>query len=453
VNILADILNYLVSTNNSELALEILNILSKSPVDNEEMFIMANLYMRFGKPEESIVLAEKILGSNPEKEVFGTVMPFLISAYRAASRAEKAIPILDEVYENNKSVEILLEKAGCLFEINNKKEAVDLLESLDDSTLNEHQLSKKNTYMASELLRRHEFKEGIKGIVFEHDKLRSIESGREVFHTKKELPLEFWLGTNDCKNLIIFAEAGLGDEIINIRFMNELKKRGINAKWYGHWHLNAKANKRFGAAEWFKKSGFDVITDFTPEKYKNYMWTYSQYLPILLDLDEKDLWNGKYMKAGKKKLPKGKKNIGIRWSGNPFPMHRNFPVKDLYKVMKDYKANFYSLQKDFDMDELKDFPGIIDLSQEIEDFNDTVDYINSFDLTITCCTCTCPAAGALDKECITMVPISDYYIFNTADNKTPWFSDKMTLVRQKTSRRWDDVMDEVRSLVEEKLGK
>jgi hypothetical protein len=49
--------------------------------------------------------------------------------------------------------------------------------------------------------------------------------------------------------------------------------------------------------------------------------------------------------------------------------------------------------------------------------------------------------------------INDYYLFNTLNNKTPWFSDKMTIVRQKTPRVWSNIMDEVATLVKEKLSK
>jgi hypothetical protein len=46
------------------------------------------------------------------------------------------------------------------------------------------------------------------------------------------LDMPFWQGSPDLENLVVYAEAGIGDEIINIRFMKHLKDRGINAWWY-----------------------------------------------------------------------------------------------------------------------------------------------------------------------------------------------------------------------------
>jgi hypothetical protein len=375
---------------------------------------------------------------------------FLQPTYRQAAYSQKAIDILDEIYKKEKSDSILIEKAGCLYENNQKEESKELLDSIQDENLSEYDEAKKASYYAAHHLRNGRFKEGMKGIVFETDKMRNIEHGRPVFHTRQELPLEFWNGIKECKNLIVFAEAGLGDEIINIRFMNHLKERGINAKWYGHWHQNV-ANKRTGAAEWFRQNGFDVITEFDAKKYKDYMWTYSQYVPVLLDIEEKDLWNGPYMTAGKKDLKGTRKKVGLRWAGNKYPMHRNVNLKDIYESIKDLDVDFYSLQKDELYEQVKEYPEIIDLSEDLNSVVDLADYVNSMDYVITCSTCVCPIAGAIDKDNITLVPLADYYVFNTKDNYTPWYSNKMRLVRQKTSRVWTDVMGEVREVVKEKL--
>jgi hypothetical protein len=104
------------------------------------------------------------------------------------------------------------------------------------------------------------------------------------------------------------------------------------------------------------------------------------------------------------------------------------------------------------MEEIKEFPEIVDLSKKIPSLSDVADYINSMDLLITCPTVTCTIAGALDKECIVLTPCADYYVFNTSNNQTPWFSNKMTLLRQKSARIWDDVMPDLRKLVEKKVN-
>ncbi len=442
----------LVAVNKPDLAVKMAQIIGDAASEPEEIYYVFETLSSLNFYDESVFYGQKLLELEIPSEIKLKVKTVLANSYRHMAFSEKAIALLDEIYKEKESDSILIEKAGCLYENNNKDEAKELLNKVDESNLDEYESTKFRSYMAPHQLREGNFADGIRGIVFENDKMRNMQAGGQYYHSRKELPLEFWHGTNDCKKLIVFAEAGLGDEIINIRFLKKLKENGMDVKWYGHWHQAATVNRRVGAAEWFRNSGFDVITDFDPEKYKDYSWTYSQYLPILLDVNEKDLWDGPYMKAGKKELKGTKKKIGIRWAGNEYPKHRNFPLKDLYAVLKEIDADFYSLQKDTEMEELKDFPGIIDLSKELESFVDTADYINSMDLVITCPTCICPAAGALDVPCITIVQISDYYIFNTKTNKTPWFGDNMDLVRQKTPRRWDNIMEDVKALVKERLS-
>lgn len=442
----------LFSLNKFELASTMLKAIGDASSEPQEIFYVFETLTSGGLNDESVYYGQKLLEMEVPDDLKLQVKIMLASAYRNTAFSEKAIKLLDEVYEVTKSNSILIEKAGCMYENNQKDEAKELLDTVDDSNLSEIDSVKKRSYLGAHQLREGNFSDGIKSVVFESNKLRNLQSGGVYYHSRSELPLEFWQGTSDCKKLIVFAEAGLGDEIINIRFLNNLKERGIDVKWYGHWHQNAAANRRVGAAEWFRSSGYDVITNLDLEVYKDYSWTYSQYLPVLLGVEENDLWTGPYMTAGTKQLTGTKKKVGIRWAGNDYPRYRNFPLKDLYNSIKDLDVDFYSLQKDSSMNELKDFPGIIDLSKQMNSFVDTAEYINSMDLVITCPTSICPAAGALDKSCITIVQISDYYVFNTKTNKTPWFGNSMDLVRQKTPRIWSDIMEDVKILAQEKLG-
>jgi hypothetical protein len=207
--------------------------------------------------------------------------------------------------------------------------------------------------------------------------------------------------------------------------------------------------------EVFKNSGFNVIDDLRQlSNIQEYMWTYSQYLPIYLGLDAEDLWFGSYLNAIKVNLPdSGKKKIGLRWAGNPVPEYRNYPLKKLYDAIGNIDAEFYSLQRDFGVEETPDFPGIIDLSKKLDSFVDTCNYIQSMDVIVTSCTSIAHAAAALGKKTYVLIPMSAYYPWCHQSDKSPWYGDNVVELRQKKPRSWDEPLAELKVLLQQEVTK
>lgn len=434
------------------LAIAVLEAFAESATEFEQFETLAKSYMQLGCFVEAMKYGEKALVVCRNPELADALQFNLIPVYRNAAYPEKALEVIEYFESKNPDPAFEIEKAGCLYELNKKSESFELLDLIDQNKLPDFLKLKLECQLGNKNLWHGNFKKGLVQTIVAGSTVRDMESQvKGIFHSRKELNLPFWEGTPDCKNLIIYAEAGVGDEILNIRFLKHLKNRGINAVWYGVWHENALTNKRLGVVDVFRSSGFPVITNLSEiANIQDYMWTYSQYLPINLGLEENDLWYGPYLKSGTKDLPKDKKNIGIRWYGNPVPMHRNYPLKKLYSILKNVDANFYSLQKDIGMEEIKDFPGIIDLSSNIESFKDTAEYINSMDIIITSCTSIAHCAAALGKETYVIVPISAYYPWCHASEKSPWYGDNVTLLRQQTPRMWDDPIEELATILKEK---
>lgn len=434
------------------LAIEVLDAFAESAKEFAQYETLAKSYSQLGCYKEAIEYGEKALAICGNPEIEDALSFNLIPVYRNAAFPEKALETIEYFENKNPDPSLKIEKAGCLYELNKRKESFEILDSIDQSKLPDFLKIKLESQIGNKNLWSGNFKKGLVQTIVAGSTVRDMESPvKGIFHSRKELDLPFWEGTPDCKNLIIYAEAGVGDEILNIRFIKHLKDLGINAVWYGVWHDAAATNKRLGVVDVFRKSGFPVITKLSEiNNIQDYMWTYSQYLPINLGLEEKDLWYGPYLKAGIKNVPKDKKNIGIRWYGNPIPMHRNYPLKKLYSVLKNVDANFYSLQKDVGMEEIDAFPGIIDLSSQIESFEDTAAYINSMDIIITSCTSIAHCSAALGKETYVVVPISAYYPWCHASDKSPWYGDNVNLLRQKTLRAWDEPMEELAAILKEK---
>ena len=431
----------------SDLALEVLDVFAEKALTLNELETAAKCYMMFGDFDKAMIYGEKSLELSDSKE---GIEYNLISLYRQNAYPIKALHLINKL-QNEENHDVLeMERSGCLYELNEKEKALATLKKVNQEKLSAYHKEKYLMMMGNHNLISGNFKTGLIQTIMSGSNVRNIEANNpDQFHGKKELSLPFWEGTPDCKNLIIYAEAGVGDEIMNIRFMKHLADKNINAIWFGVWHHNHKANRRTGVIDLFKNSGFNVTTDLSSIKnISDYMWTYSQYLPINLGLESKDLYYGPYLKAPVKDLPSDKLKIGIRWYGNKSPRFRNYPLKNLYDVLKNKEAYFYSLQKYEGMDELQDFPELVDLSSNMESFYDTAGYINSMDIIITSCTSIAHCAAALGKRTFIFVPISAYYPWCHPEAKSPWYGDNVTLLRQRTPRDWSEPMAELASILE-----
>lgn len=429
------------------LAHEVVDAFAENSGRADEFKYISKLYLNLGDNENALIFAEKALeGSDDKIEIEFN----LISLYRQNAYPQKALNLINKLQNEDNYEALELEKSGCLYEMNYRDKSLDILVNLKQENLSEYFKQKYTTMMGTHNLWNGNFRTGLIQTIISGSNVRNYEANNpNLFHGRKELNLPFWEGTPDCKNLIIYAEAGVGDEILNIRFMKHLQEKGIKTVWYGVWHDNPEVNRRTGVVDLFRNSGFDIVTNLNQIKNpQDYMWTYSQYLPINLGLEAKDLYYGPYLKAPTIDMPKDKPNIGIRWYGNLSPRFRNYPLKQLHEILKTKNANFYSLQKYEGMDEIDDFPGIVDLSPKINSFYETAKYINSMDIVITSCTSVAHCAAALGKKTFIFIPISAYYPWCHPAEKSPWYGDNVTLLRQKTPRIWDEPMAELASILE-----
>jgi len=361
------------------------------------------------------------------------------------------------------SVNLALDKAYSLYLLERKPEAKEILEDalfnhadeLDDETKIKIRFNLGTYYLYED-----RFQEGLRNFMLEGAKMK-LWQAEALIQRNKNLGFTFWEGSPDCKNLIVYGEAGIGDEVINSRFMKHLKDRGINAYWYTATQSDRDKNDRVGLTQILKKNGIQVIEDLAEVKkmkLENVHWTLSMRLPIYLNCEYKDLWYGPYIKAcpefKKKWKLKGKKlKIGIRWRGSKHyehDLHRSYPLKDLYDVLKHVDADFYSLQKHDGTEEIPDFPGLINVEDKLETLEDTLALISNLDLVITSCTSIAHLAASQGKDLIVMVPISAYYLWCQIGNKSHWYGDNVTLVKQKKPRTWDDAFSELNNVLSKK---
>lgn len=443
------------------LAKQVLDVFAKNAFSFEQQDNISKCYFKLQHYEEAIKHGEKALVNAHSPQLMYMTRFNLINVYNHANYPEKALTYINA---NEKLIpmdyDLQLEKAYALFLSNRKTEAEEILHHVlaNYKELPEETALKIKFNLGTYYLYRDKFQEGLRHFILDGAKMR-LWNTETIFSRNKKLNLPFWEGSPDVKNLVIYAEAGSGDEIINIRFMKHLKERGINAYWYAVWHKEEWKNERKGLLEIFKNSGFPVVTNLEELKdVPDLKWTYSMHLPIYLNLDYKDLWDKPYISSSKEyddkcKLEGKSPKIGIRWQGCPaydHDLHRSFKVKELHEVLKDVDGTFYSLQRDNGLEEIEDFPNLIDLSEKMNSFQETLGFIRNLDFVITSCTSIAHLCAASGKEVFVMVPISAYYVWSHSGDKSPWYGDNVTLLRQEKPRCWKAPLEKLRKILIEK---
>jgi len=427
-----------------ETAVSLLEALGRHAYVREQYDNLAMSYFKIKKYNESVFWAEKTLGSSVTREEKYTSRLNLANAYAHAFYPEKAleeISILETVAKND--IDVMSKKAYCLFLVGKLNEAEILLRKiLSDPRTDKKTKEQVEFNLGTYELYKDNFQEGLR---------KFLSFGRKMnLWSVPSLPFEKWSGKPIPNHkLVIRSEAGIGDELINIRFMNHLRKLGIDAYWF----TDRKDLKGI-----FNRNNYQTIDNLQDIKPDNKLvyWCYSMDLPVLLNLEYKDLWGGPYLKASNNPTPIKKNNrlkIGIRWQGNPDydnDLHRSVPLDKIWDVLKDIDADFYSLQRDSGAEEVYKIPEITPLHDKyLNTFDDTMSIINDLDIIVTSCTSIAHAAAAMGKKTFVFTPMSSYYVWCFSDKqpRSPWYGNNVKILKQKRPRYWDEPLSELKAMI------
>lgn len=265
---------------------------------------------------------------------------------------------------------------------------------------------------------------------------------------EKQLGLKYWDGSpQPGKTIVVAAEGGIGDEIINIRFFDTLKKLGMRPILYSSWN-----RFRPDTLDLFRRHGYEVISNHIFIR-KEYLWTHMMNLPGFLDLKEDQLFNGPYLtpiRNPKNNIKDNKLKIGIKCTGNPYfqqDIYRCIPIEQMINAIPKEFSIYY-----FDKD--NEYDGVISLKDKLNTWEDTLDYIDQMDVILSSCTSLVHAAGAIGKRTIVCVPITKYYtwISTKNDETTPWYGDNFTVLQQTEIRSWDKPLKRANELLCQLIG-
>lgn len=442
------IINALFELDERIMAKNLLDTFAKHSGTLEHYDQLARNYFRIKKYFDSMIYAEKAFSLADTNEQMYVCRVNLANAYSHAFYPEKGLDVIKQLeIINPNDHEVKLKKAYCLFLIGKLDEAEKILrEELNNQSLDEKTKIEINFNLGTYELYKDNFYEGL---------YRFLIYGRKMNVWKKpRLPFKEWDGaTIKDAVIVIRAEAGIGDEFINIRFMKHIKDRGMNPIFY---------TDRKDLSNLYDSMGFPSVSSVDQLRNVNdsVYWCHSMDIPVILRLEYKDLWYGPYLKSSKVDLNTNKIKIGIRWEGNPNydnDLHRSIDPNQVVDCieksgLKD-KVQMYSFQRDTGLELIhKD---MIDLNQlnALNTWESTLSYINSMDIIITSCTSIAHASAALGKRTIVFSPMSSYYVWCHSNKykHSPWYGENVTVLRQKRPRYWNEPMESLIELLKNEV--
>jgi len=426
-------------------AVTLLDALSRNSNVFDQFDEIAKSYFKIKEYEKAYRNAEKALSLYTGTDTYSVKYNTLNTANHA-NYPERAMTLIKQLeIINPNDTDVQMEKAFSFFLLNQKNNAEKILRSqLENPRLDEKTKTKIRFNLGTYELLRDEFQSGLRKFLFE---------GRKLNYWKKpEFPFERWEGEpQEGRTIYVRAEAGIGDEFINIRFMKHLKDIGMKPIWFTERKDNVSV---------FRRCGFEAISSFSEIDTKvNPTWVHSMDLPVYLNLEYKDLWYGPYLsaKGNSEHIRKNDKiKIGLRWQGNPSydqDLHRSIPFSDMFNTVSNLDADIYSLQRDNGLDELEGYEEkLTRLDHVMNSYEDTLCIINDLDLIITSCTSIGHAAAAMGKETIVITPISAYYTWCHSIEKSPWYGDNLTILRQEKPRVWNEPLMKLKEIIDAKFS-
>jgi len=443
-DVLSNICEFLHKNKEDQQVISLLETFGKYASTFEEYDDIAKSFFNTKIYDRAMVYGEKMMVTAYSNDQMQVARSNLINIYNHANYPEKAMRLInlqEKVNPNDEATR--LEKAYSYFLLNQKDQAEEiLLAELERTDIEEETRTKIEFNLGTYDMWNDKFQQGLRRFLIEGEKLD--------YWRKAKLPFKFWDGgILPGRNIVLYAEAGIGDEIINVRFMKHLTDVGMNPIWY---------SERQDIVDIFNENGFKAtsqrrdITDL-----ENPVWTYPMSLPVYLNLQYKDLWYGPYLNTlleyDKKwewmHSHKARLKIGVRWEGNPDydqDLHRSVPLAGIMNALEGVNGIYYSLQRDTGLEQLEAYPQISDLSDRLETFKDTMSVIENLDVVITSCTSIVHMAAAMGKKTILLSPISSYYTWTHNQPRSPWYGENLTVFRQMKPRSWEEPLQELKEL-------
>jgi hypothetical protein len=445
---------FLNSVGEYDLAIKVVEVFSKYAEQFEQFDDISKTFFKLKDYDKSIKFGESAYAIASSPQQMYVIRHNLINVYNHNNEPEKALRYIkanEAVITQDTDRDF--EKAFSLFLMNKKQQAASILrDKLNDQSLTTEQQIKVEFNLGTYDLIDGNLQQGLKRFLLAGEQL-GIWDNTKTFITQPldNYGLSKWNGVvKPNANLLIIAEAGIGDEIINVRFVKRIESYGINVIWLG-------LSSRTELVEIYKLNGINAVSNIkqVPTEFlKTAEYIPSMQLPIALNCDYTNLWSEHYLTKTFEQYDEKWKNIinspkfkvGLRFRGAiayDQDLHRSIPFAELYSAVNksSLDTTVYSIQKDEGVEELTD--EVIALHDKLDTLYDLFSAIKNLDLVITSCTSCAHIAAAMGKEVCIIVPISCYYVWCNPTKTTPWYGNNVHIFYQESPRSWKEPLEQL----------
>ncbi len=381
-------------------------------------------------------------------------------------RYKEALRSIEKKYKIKKSPSLLFTKAVCLYFLSRADEAVLILENLYkhyprrarygqllarcltivgryNEAFNIIRRLPTRVRLVLPLLGWHliangQFCKGLKTMAAENKQGWRAEY---VYNLPKEKKLLNGVSIKN-KRIFIAEEAGIGDQILFARFIEEYKRRGAYVIFGANPQLHSLFSRlpippdELRTAETVLSSEYDY-------------WTSTGVDTTILTLGCNDTCldltipylNGDpaYIKKWKQYLSKDKQKpkIALRYESKENEVPNQFRSIQPHVLPKFARlGQLFSFQRDGDKQKLLQYKDIVDLSPRLKTWEDTAAALSCMDYVVTSCTSIAHLAGAMGKKTLILTHMFPYFLWALPSQKTYWYP-SVRIFRQPHYLDWE----------------
>lgn len=450
-NPLSIVINHLEKANYDSLAKQVIDVFAMGAKDIEQFNLIAKLYLDIRDLAKAEKYTLKVLEMAKTPEEKYNARANLAKLYNNFNIPQKSIfysKINLAVDPNHTDTK--LEMVFSHYLLGEKDKAEKILRDLKASehTLEERHRDIVNFNLGTYDMEQGKFLKGLAGFLINVKKL-------ELWFSPKELPYKYWDGgVYPGKTLILFMEGGgIGDEFITVRWMDNLKQLGFKPVYY---------TQRKDVCEIFNRCEYETVLNLDNVP-KDSMWTYAMQVPLWLEVKPEEVIRTNYLHPSEQARNKWKfikdskkLKVGVRWQGNSKnerDLHRKVPLDGimatLKETFKDKDVEYYSLQIGDGVEEMVNYPELIDVSDKIKSYDDTFALLENLDFVVSSCTSVLHASTIVGTKTLGLIPISAYFTWlspitpGRPENTSIWYGDNLRIFKQTIPRNWDKPFKEM----------
>ena len=425
------------------------DVLAASPDHPAALALQGIIAAMAGDPEKGIVLLRRAIQLRPGN---ATWYAHLSSLCRSTYRMEEALAAGQEsIRLDANNPEHLVNLSLIFVDVDDRERAMAcLLRALGLK----HDHADGHLAMAQNLLATGDFDPGW----MEYEWRNLTEAGKATMPAMTSAP---WNGMHiPTGRLLLIGDQGYGDTIQFARYIQMAAERcqelilGCSAEM-GPLLANLPGVSQY-CHRWTDVPGHAAHCRLSslPYLFRTQMDTIPSQIPYLKADPARIAHWGQRLGAT---LPSGVKRIGLAWTGRPThpnDRRRSVPLAQLLPLADAGPAAFVSLQKPMparDLEIIRHFPGMTDLSADLTDFGETAALIENLDQIITVDTSMGHLAGALGKPAWILIPKAADWRWLLNRDDSPWYP-SVRLFRQPKPGEWAEPLSRMRTALAAELA-